>query len=333
MPRKRPAKAGRWIVTLLAVLGLALLGAGIGLRTIWLPDSSYTATAQIPPNTPVVVTAPGVPEMMSGQVQVHAEGSPEQTIVVARGREEDVRAWLGRGARATITGLSAEHRFAVGSTSGEQELPSVSGSDLWVDQVASQGSVNYTYRPTTGRYQLVFGVAEGAGAPTRITFTWPTAVVTPWALPLMIAGGVLLLLALVLGIRAFSRARRAAADEVAGSLRPKVSLVKAGREPAPAAATGAGGATAVGASDDTVEYEVEPREPEAAPQDDPQHDTVQYEVQPGETRPAPEPDRGPDTEQYQALEDHTQVFHTDPETRELPSTGGDAEPDGGADRT
>lgn len=228
--RGRQVPANWLTMAVLAVLGLACLGAGVGLRTIWLPDSSYWATATIPANTPVVVTAPGVLEMMPGQVQVRAEGSAEQTVVIARGREADVQAWIGRGEAATITGLSADHKLAVATAKAEQDLPSIAGSDLWVDSVASKGSVNYTYRPTSGRYLLIFGVAEGSGAPTSITFTWPKAVVTPWVMPLFVAGTILSLLALALAVRLLGRRRRSAAAEISGTLRPKVSLRKPGDE-------------------------------------------------------------------------------------------------------
>lgn len=247
----RPTAKASWVaVVVLAVLGLVLAGVGTGLRTIWLPDDNYAATAKIPPNTPVVVTAPGVLEMRPGPVQVRATGSSEQTVVIARGREADVRAWVGRGEAATITGLSDENTLKVAMAKGTRDLPSIADSDLWIDQAEARGAVNYTYRPTTGRYLLIFGVTGGPGAPTSITFTWPRAVATPWSLPLIVAGGLLLLLALALAGRTFGAQRRAAAAEIEGTLRPQVSLRKA--EPDSQTESEPESEAQSGASDDTV---------------------------------------------------------------------------------
>ncbi len=230
MRGKARLRANRWTASLLALVGLVCVLVGVGMRTVWLPQSNYRATAQIPAGTPVVVTAPGVMELMPGPVQVSATGSAARTMFVARGREADVLAWVGRTQVATITGLAGDHRLAVATTKGEQALPDPSTADVWVDSVAGKGTVEYGYRPTVGRYLLLLGAVGGPGAPTSVTFTWSQTVETPWAWPLIVAGAIVLLAALIVGVRSFGKARRAAAEEVSATLRPKVSLVKPGAD-------------------------------------------------------------------------------------------------------
>lgn len=223
----RRARWVRWpVVAVVVILGLAAIGAGIAMRTVWLPDSSYRASTEIQANTPLVVTAPGVLEMLPGPVLVTAEGSPESTLIIARGRQQDVQAWVGDAETATITGLAADNRLGVATRQGSLDTPDPAASQLWIDQTSGKGQTQYTYRETTGRFLLLFGTAGGQSGPTSITFTWPQAVVTPYATPLVVAGGVLLLVAAAMAISLFVRSRRAAAEEVATTLRPKVSLVK-----------------------------------------------------------------------------------------------------------
>ncbi len=235
--RARLLRASWPTVAVLAVLGVIAAGVGVGLRTIWLPSSSYVATATIPPNTPAVVTAPGVLEMMPGPVQVTAKGSPDATLLIARGREADVQAWVQGSQVATITGLAAPNTLSVATEKANQVLPDPATSDLWVDSVTGKEVANYTYRQTAGRYLLLLGTVGGPGAPATVTLTWPQAIVTPWSWPLIGIGSVLLLAALVVAIVVFGRARRKAAEEVSITLRPKVSLVREGREDAESAAT------------------------------------------------------------------------------------------------
>lgn len=184
----------RVLVAVVAVLGLALLLVGVGMRTVWLPDSDVSASADLS-EAPVALTAPGVMEMRPGPVTVRAEG--EGTVHLARMREQDATAWVGESAHVTVTGLQDERTLATERTDGESEVPDPTGSVMWLDGASGDGSAELTWEDRPGRYLLVVA-ADGTTAPDRLTFTWTREVSTPWAVPLMVLGGVLLLAAVVL---------------------------------------------------------------------------------------------------------------------------------------
>ncbi len=82
----------RALVALVALLGVAALVVGIGMRTVWLPADTATATADLS-DGPVALTAPGVMEMRAGPVTATLTG--DGPLHLARMREAG-RAGLGR---------------------------------------------------------------------------------------------------------------------------------------------------------------------------------------------------------------------------------------------
>lgn len=201
----------RVLVVVVAVLGLALLLVGVGMRTVWLPDSDVSASADLS-DAPVALTAPGVMEMRPGPVAVRAEG--EGTVHLARMREEDAVAWVGESPHLTVTGLEDERTLATERTDGEAEVPDPTGSVMWLDGASGEGSAELTWEDRPGRYLLVVA-ADGTTAPDRLTFTWTREVSTPWAVPLMVLGAVLLLVAagLAVVLRVVGRRPRAEATD------------------------------------------------------------------------------------------------------------------------
>lgn len=229
----------RVLVVALAVLGLALLLVGVGMRTVWLPDTQVTASADLS-DAPVALTAPGVMEMRPGPVTVRAEG--EGTVHLARMREQDAIAWVGESPHLTVTGLDDEQTLATERTDGEAEVPDPTGSVMWLDGASGEGEAELTWEDRPGRYLLVVA-ADGTTAPERLTLTWTREVSTPWAVPLMVAGGVLLLAAAALAVVLRLVGRRPRSDAPA--------------DPAdPAAAPPAPPATAAPAAPDTDATEV-----------------------------------------------------------------------------
>lgn len=186
----------RVLVAALAVLGLALLLVGVGMRTVWLPDSDVSASADLS-DAPVALTAPGVMEMRPGPVTVRAEG--EGTVHLARMREQDAVAWVGESAHVTVTGLDDERTLSTERTDGEAEVPDPTGSVMWLDGAFGDGGAELTWEDRPGRYLLVVA-ADGTTAPEQLTLTWTREVSTPWAVPLMVVGGVLLAAAAALAV-------------------------------------------------------------------------------------------------------------------------------------
>lgn len=227
-PTARPTGRGRTLaeraaLVLLALLGVAALVVGIGLRTWWLPSDEVTATARLSAAAgggadgaaPLVITAPGVLESRPGPVQVTATAEEGRPVVLAVGREVDVRAWTAGVPTATVTGLRTPTALAVeppAATTAPAEVPDPATSDLWTQRSTGTTSASLTYDPPEGRYLLLAATDGSAPAPARLQLTWPQDQATPAAVPLMAGGAAALLLALVLlAVHRRAVRRRAAA--------------------------------------------------------------------------------------------------------------------------
>lgn len=204
----------RVLVALLAVLGLLAVGAGIGLRTIWLPDDTVVARASVADPGVVVTTAPGVLEARPGPVTVSAQAPDDGPVLLAVGRQEDVEAYSDGLARTRLTGFGGADGSALTSTSdeGEPTVADPATSDLWVQRATGAGTATLRYDPPPGRWLLLAAGDGTAPAPSTITLTWPSPVSTPWAVPLVLVGTLLLLAAAVLGLPQLSAVRASLAD-------------------------------------------------------------------------------------------------------------------------
>jgi len=181
----------RLLVALLALLGIAALAGGIGLRTVWLPDDEVRATFTTDEGAPVLVTAPGVLETRPGPVTVEATTPDDAPVLLAIGREGDVEAWVGEAAHTTVTQFTTEQTLTGETVEGEAEVPNPAGSDLWVQVEDGEGTATLEYAATGGSYVLLAASDGVAPAPQELTLTWPHEVTTPWSLPLIVLGALL----------------------------------------------------------------------------------------------------------------------------------------------
>lgn len=118
----RPPVLRRLIAIAAIVLGLAVMAAAVGSATIWRPDEQVTATLPADPQEAVVVSAPGVLNMVDDEVQVRLVGADQETpLVLAMAREPDLRAWLGTAPYLEITGLSSWEELEVSQEAAEPE--------------------------------------------------------------------------------------------------------------------------------------------------------------------------------------------------------------------
>lgn len=202
----------RLLVILLVLLGVAAVAVGAGLRTVWLPEDVVRATLSVEEVVPLLVTAPGVLEARPGPVTVEVSSEGATPLLLAVGREQDVEAWVGDAAYTTVTGFAAGEALTSETTEGEAQVPDPAGSDLWIQTAAGQGTVTLEYEVPDGRYLLLAAADGAAPAPGNLTLTWPREVTTPWSLPLIVLGALLLLaaLALLVGTRRRARANRSA---------------------------------------------------------------------------------------------------------------------------
>ena len=180
---------------LLVLLGLLTMLAGIGQLTFWAP--SETVTASVPSDTkaaPLTVIDQKLIALHDGPVKIKIQG--EGNFIVATGRPDDVEAWVGETAHNTLTGVSADQKsLEVSSADGEATAPSPAGSDLWVSTENASGDLDYTWNPPAdGEWSLLVAGDGTQPAPSSISMTFPNNATTPWAVPLIVLGIIIILI-------------------------------------------------------------------------------------------------------------------------------------------
>ncbi|MGA8789357.1 MAG: hypothetical protein WB535_10480 [Paenarthrobacter sp.] len=201
---------------LLVLLGLLTMLAGIGQLTFWAP--SETVTASVPSDTkaaPLTVIDPKLIALHDGPVKIKIQG--EGNFMVATGRPDDVEAWVGETAHTTLTGVSADQKsLEASSVDGEATAPSPAGSDLWVSTEDASGELDYTWNPPAdGEWSLLLAADGTQPAPSSISMTFPNNATTPWAVPLIVLGIIIILVGAALPFiaKALSNRRKDGQDD------------------------------------------------------------------------------------------------------------------------
>ena len=178
----------------LVLLGLLTLLAGIGQKTFWAPAETVTATAPSGATAaPLTVFDEKLRTTRDGTVTINVKG--EGSFMLAAGRPDDVEAWVGKTAHNTVSGVSEDGKaLQLTHADGEATAPSPAGSDLWVSTENASGELKYSWTPPAdGDWSLLLATDGTKPAPSSITMTFPNDTSTPWAIPLMVLGGLLIL--------------------------------------------------------------------------------------------------------------------------------------------
>ncbi|WP_189337480.1 hypothetical protein [Arthrobacter sp. AFG7.2] len=185
----------------LVLLGLLTLLAGIGQRTIWAPSETFTASAPADAAAaPLTVFDQDLRTLHGGSVTINIEG--DGNFLLAAGRPGDVDAWIGQAAHNTITGVSEDEKsLQVEHADGEATAPNPAGSDLWVSTENASGELEYSWTPPAdGDWTLLLASDGTQPAPASISMTFPNDTSTPWAIPLMVLGSILILAGIALAL-------------------------------------------------------------------------------------------------------------------------------------
>ncbi len=115
--------------------------------------------------------------------------------MLAAGRSDDVDAWVAKTAHNTVAGVSDDGKsLQLIHTDGDATSPSPAGSDLWVSTENASGEMNYSWNaPADGDWSLLLATDGTKPAPSTVTMTFPNDTSTPWAIPLMVLGGLLII--------------------------------------------------------------------------------------------------------------------------------------------
>jgi hypothetical protein len=185
----------------LVLLGLLTLLAGVGQKTIWAPSETFTASAPSDAaKAPLTVIDQNLRTQQGGTVKIKVEG--DGNFLLAVGRPDDVDAWVGQTAHNTVTGISEKQdALVVEHADGDAAAPNPAGSDLWVSSESASGELEYSWTPPAdGEWSLLLAADGTQPAPSSISMTFPNDTSTPWAIPLMVIGGLLILAGIALAI-------------------------------------------------------------------------------------------------------------------------------------
>jgi hypothetical protein len=196
------------------VLATLLIGAGIAQRTIFLGPPSQRVELSVEESTPFVLVDGAVLRENPGQQTLLVRGDGD--IFAAYGRTADLEAWL---ADTTYTSIGLDDHGdpkssvveAAITPEGEEEDASEgrnpAGSDLWLDAFSEQDQLITDMQLPEGMSVLI--AKDGTEpAPADIVVAWPLDRTTPLVGPLITAGGIVLLVGLVLYVLAIRHQRR-----------------------------------------------------------------------------------------------------------------------------
>ncbi len=184
------------LAVILMVVGVVVSGLGLLQKTLWAPSDTITATTQIDGSAPAVIVDPGMLNLYDTPATLTAQGTGDLTI--AQARIESIDAWVGDSPAARITGLAAENGLTVEPKEGEAELPNPVGSDLWEAEVTGTDTVSLDWDSDPNRTGFLIAGSGAPGDVTSVSLSWPNRADTPWAIPLMIAGGAIFVIGLIL---------------------------------------------------------------------------------------------------------------------------------------
>ena len=215
------------------VLAAVLIGAGIAQRTIFVGADTIETEISTSDGLPYTLVEGAVLTSMPGS-QTLTASVDSGPVYASYGRTADVSAWLSDVSytRVTLddagevvtevvepeqdaaadpaTEAPATEDTATDADQAATDAPTgrnPAGSDLWLDEFTDEGTL-------TAQLQLpdtmsVLLASDGtAPAPETIGIRWPLDNSTPWAGPLIVAGGILMLLGVFLYLLGIRHARR-----------------------------------------------------------------------------------------------------------------------------
>lgn len=224
--RARPEGCGfvRFVWAVVAfVLAAVLIGTGIAQRTILQGPRSETMQIAVDDAAPYTLIDGAVMGILPGSQTLRAQG--DGTIFAAYGRTIDMTAWLSDTTYNLVTlgddgdlevvlvepePIAADGTAADATATAEQAASATrnpAGSDLWLDEfVQDDVLIEPLQLPET--MSLLIASDGTAPAPSRVSLSWPIVHVTPWAGPLMVLGGVFMVIGVILYVLALRNVRR-----------------------------------------------------------------------------------------------------------------------------
>ncbi|WP_407360618.1 glycosyl transferase [Microbacterium sp. LBN7] len=224
------------------VLAAVLIGAGIAQRTIFLGPPSQQTQVEIAEPAPFVLLDGDVLRTNPGAQTLLVRGEGE--IFASYGRTPDMEAWLADSDYNHVTvakdgTLDVEHVEAAAASDDSDATPAPeetpvpeettapeagtdgsdatteessgrnpAGSDLWLDSFGDENALIADNMQLPEGTSVLIAYDGTKDAPDDIAVSWPLDTSTPWAGPLMAAGGAVLLVGLILYVLGIRHQRR-----------------------------------------------------------------------------------------------------------------------------
>lgn len=150
----------------------------------WLANDPYTE-----------VTGLSSWESLSGRTitercNVKATATPTAKATGTAAATAKATATASAKATATSTAKATPTPDAKGCIKAVASNASLNGSDMWVTSKTGKGSVSITYDPSSSNY-VVLAATDGKQAAPTFSLSWKRTVGTPWLIPGLIVGGLL----------------------------------------------------------------------------------------------------------------------------------------------
>lgn len=200
------------------VLAALTIGLGVAQKTVLALPDDVSATITTDTSAPITVIDGAVLNAHPRSQTITMSGA--ETVFAAYGRTSDIQAWVGESSYNTVA-FDKAGKLVNTLVPGEATAPSAAGSDLWYLDYSDENSLKITVNVPNDVSLII--MADGtAPAPTDVSIVWPLDNSTPWATPLIIAGGVLLLIGLALLFWAVTHMRSARGPRRKSQKMPKL---------------------------------------------------------------------------------------------------------------
>ncbi|MDM4764343.1 hypothetical protein QT381_15175 [Galbitalea sp. SE-J8] len=201
----------RFVVAIVSiVVATVLIGIGVAQQTILKLPDRVTASVHLDSTAPVTIIDASVLGTFPNTQRVTITGAADAPVFASIGRTSDVLAWIGDASYTSLS-YNLETRELDGKlhTGTEATVPNPAGSDLWTSEYSSTGTIHPDVLLSNANSPKTMLIASDgtAPAPADVSISWPVENDTPWAGPLLIAGGALLVVGLALLLWSIIRLR------------------------------------------------------------------------------------------------------------------------------
>ena len=167
----------------------------------WVGDSPATRVTGLVDRTTLATDAgPSGDEATSAPTEPEPSGTTPAEAAPEEGAPEEAPAEPGAEGEEVTDGEPA---------------PDPRGADLWVEEVSGEDAAELRWEVQDGRWSVLVASTDPDVPPT-VTLSWPQTVATPWLVPGLVVGGLLLLAGAALLLVGLLRARPTPATAAGG---------------------------------------------------------------------------------------------------------------------